>query len=36
MPYRYKGEMTVIPGVSGDYCSACGEAVLRHDEAMRQ
>ncbi|MHA6164499.1 type II toxin-antitoxin system MqsA family antitoxin [Pseudomonas sichuanensis] len=35
MPYRYKGESTLIQGVSGDYCSACGEAVLSHDEAMR-
>ena len=35
MPYRYKGELTLIQGVSGDYCSACGEAVLSHDEAMR-
>ncbi|MBK5001724.1 type II toxin-antitoxin system MqsA family antitoxin [Pseudomonas sp. S31] len=35
MPYRYKGETTVIPDVSGDYCSACGECVLSHDEAMR-
>lgn len=35
MPYSYKGEMTVIPEVSGDYCSACGECVLSHDEAMR-
>lgn len=35
MPYRYKGESTLIPDVAGDYCSACGEAVLSHDEAMR-
>ncbi|MEB6588131.1 MULTISPECIES: type II toxin-antitoxin system MqsA family antitoxin [Pseudomonas] len=35
MPYSYKGEVTVIPEVSGDYCSACGEGVLSHDEAMR-
>ncbi|ABY99666.1 TPA: type II TA system antitoxin MqsA family protein [Pseudomonas putida] len=35
MPYRYKGVSTVIPGVAGDYCSACGEAVLGYDEAMR-
>lgn len=35
MPYRYKGESTLILGVTGDYCSACGEAVLTHDEAMR-
>lgn len=35
MPYRYKGESTLILGVCGEYCSACGEAVLSHDEAMR-
>ncbi|WDY56378.1 type II toxin-antitoxin system MqsA family antitoxin [Pseudomonas sp. PSKL.D1] len=35
MPYSYKGVATVITGVSGDYCSACGECVLGHDEAMR-
>ncbi|MDR7150465.1 HTH-type transcriptional regulator/antitoxin MqsA [Hydrogenophaga palleronii] len=28
MPYTYKGETTVIPTVAGDYCPACGEAVL--------
>ena len=35
MPYRYKGMSTLIPHVSGDYCPACGEAVLSHAEAMR-
>jgi HTH-type transcriptional regulator/antitoxin MqsA len=28
MPYTYKGETTAIPAVAGDYCPACGEAVL--------
>ena len=28
MPYTYKGEETTIPAVIGDYCPACGEAVL--------
>ena len=28
MPYVYKGESTVIPAVTGDFCPACGEAVL--------
>lgn len=28
MPYTYKGESTVIPDVTGDFCPACGEAVL--------
>ncbi|MCX2684968.1 type II toxin-antitoxin system MqsA family antitoxin [Pseudomonas sp. DCB_AW] len=35
MPYRYKGEATVIPDVFGDYCAACGESVLSMDEAQR-
>jgi HTH-type transcriptional regulator/antitoxin MqsA len=35
MPYRYKGESTVIPDVFGDYCPACGEAVLSMEEAQR-
>ncbi|MDR2319627.1 MULTISPECIES: type II toxin-antitoxin system MqsA family antitoxin [unclassified Pseudomonas] len=35
MPYQYKGESTVIPDVIGDYCSACGEVILTHDEATR-
>ncbi|TAN57618.1 MAG: type II toxin-antitoxin system MqsA family antitoxin [Rhodospirillales bacterium] len=28
MSYTYKGETTTIPAVTGDFCSACGEAVL--------
>lgn len=35
MPYRYKGESTVIPAVFGDYCPACGEAILGMNEAGR-
>lgn len=35
MPYQYKGEATVISAVFGDYCPACGEAVLAMDEADR-
>ncbi|TRO29797.1 YgiT-type zinc finger protein [Pseudomonas putida] len=35
MPYRYKGEATVIPDIFGDYCPTCGEAVLGMDEAQR-
>jgi HTH-type transcriptional regulator / antitoxin MqsA len=40
MPYTYKGETTLIPGVTGDFCPACGEVVLdrehgdRHSEAI--
>jgi HTH-type transcriptional regulator/antitoxin MqsA len=35
MPYAYKGETTIIPAVSGDYCPACGEAVLDTSESSR-
>ena len=34
-PYTYKGESTVIPDVTGDYCPACGDAVLEMDESVR-
>ena len=35
MPYTYKGESTVIPAVSGDYCPACAEVILDMMEAER-
>ncbi len=35
MPYVYKGEQTLIPDVSGDFCPSCGEAVLELGEATR-
>ena len=35
MPYTYKGEETTIPGVTGDYCPACGEAVLDMGASVR-
>ena len=35
MPYIYKGESTVIPDVTGDFCPACGEAVLDMAESTR-
>lgn len=28
IPYTYKGETTLIPAVTGDYCPACAEVVL--------
>jgi HTH-type transcriptional regulator/antitoxin MqsA len=40
MPYTYKGESTIIPDVTGDFCPACGEAVMdmaagiRHSATM--
>ncbi len=33
--YTYKGESTVIPAVTGDFCPACGEAVLDASESSR-
>ena len=35
MPYTYKGESTVIPAVAGQFCPACGEAVLEMAESQR-
>ncbi|MCK5228823.1 MAG: type II toxin-antitoxin system MqsA family antitoxin [Desulfobulbaceae bacterium] len=35
IPYTYKGESTVIPSVTGDFCPACGEVVLEIDESKR-
>jgi HTH-type transcriptional regulator/antitoxin MqsA len=35
MPYTYKGEATIIPDVTGDFCPACGEVVLNRDHGDR-
>ncbi len=35
VPFTYKGETTVIPAVTGDYCPACAESVLDMHEARR-
>ncbi|HQW37160.1 MAG TPA: type II toxin-antitoxin system MqsA family antitoxin [Usitatibacteraceae bacterium] len=35
IPYTYKGETTRIPSVKGEYCPACGEAVLGPAESAR-
>lgn len=35
MPYTYKGELTTIPAVSGDFCPACGEVMLGAVESAR-
>lgn len=34
-PYTYKGESTLIPAVTGDFCPACGEVVLDMTESTR-
>ncbi|MFQ5510161.1 MAG: type II toxin-antitoxin system MqsA family antitoxin [Leptospirillia bacterium] len=35
IPYTYKGEQTTIPAVAGQFCPACGEAVLDAGESRR-
>jgi HTH-type transcriptional regulator/antitoxin MqsA len=35
IPYTYKGETTAIPAVTGDFCPACGEAILNAAESAR-
>jgi len=35
IPYVYKGESTILPSVTGDFCPACGEAVLERKESER-
>ncbi|MBK7900372.1 MAG: type II toxin-antitoxin system MqsA family antitoxin [Azonexus sp.] len=34
LSYTGKGEATVIPAATGDYCPACGEALLDMAEAQ--
>ncbi len=33
--YTYKGESTIIPAVTGDFCPACGEVVLDRERGDR-
>lgn len=35
IPHTYRGESTTIPEVSGEFCPACGEAVLERKESAR-
>jgi HTH-type transcriptional regulator / antitoxin MqsA len=35
IPYIYKGESTIIPAVTGDYCPGCGEIILNRKEGDR-
>ncbi|OIQ71212.1 antitoxin MqsA [mine drainage metagenome] len=35
MPYTYKGESTIIPTVTGDFCPACGEVILNREHGDR-
>ena len=35
LPYSYKGETTVLPAVTGDFCPACNEAVFGREQGDR-
>ena len=35
LPYVYKGESTILPEVTGDFCPACGESLLDGVESRR-
>lgn len=35
LPYTYKGESTIIPDVTGDFCPACAEVITDADESRR-
>ena len=35
VPHTYKGETTVIPSVTGDFCPACDEAIFDMAESRR-
>lgn len=35
LPHVYKGQMLHIPAVTGDFCPACGEALLDMAESTR-
>jgi len=35
VPYEYKGQETVLPKVTGDFCDACGESILDFSESKR-
>ena len=35
LPYTYKGETTIIPAVTADFCPSCGESITGMDETTR-
>ncbi|MHB9118918.1 MAG: type II toxin-antitoxin system MqsA family antitoxin [Burkholderiales bacterium] len=35
LPYIYKGESTILPQVTGDFCPACDESILDAEESRR-
>ena len=36
LPYTYKGETTIIPGVTGDFCPACDEVILNREHGFER
>ena len=35
LPYTYKGELTTLPRVTGDFCPACNESIFDAAESRR-
>ena len=35
LPYTYKGETTLLPAVTGDFCTACDESILDAAQSRR-
>ena len=35
LPYTYKGEATIIPAVTGEFCPACHEVLLNREQGDR-
>ena len=35
LPYSYSNDFTSIPAVTGDFCPACGDALLDASESAR-
>jgi len=35
LPYTYKGEATIIPAVTGEFCPACDEVLLNREQCDR-
>lgn len=35
IPFHHRGNVVLLPKVTGDYCSVCDESVLGADESRR-
>lgn len=33
IPWVYKGQQTVLPAITGDYCPSCGEIILNEEQS---